>query len=104
MELWLLFRQKQVRKRQEREKIQIMVPFHSFPTRNIKFQKNRKKIQKIKKILIWIIFEQKQVGKGREREKLKIIVPFGSYPMRNEKFKNNSKKIQKIKKNHTNFI
>ena len=27
----------------------IIVPFHSYPTRNRKFQKNSKKIQKIKK-------------------------------------------------------
>ena len=33
----------------EREKIEIIVPFRSNPTRNRKFQKNSKKIQKIKK-------------------------------------------------------
>ena len=33
----------------EREKIKIIVPFRSYPTRNRKFQKNSKKIQKIKK-------------------------------------------------------
>ena len=37
------------RKGQEREKIKIIVPFYSYTTRNRKFQKNRKKIQKVKK-------------------------------------------------------
>ena len=34
----------------EREKIKIIVPFRPYPTRNRKFKKNSKKIQKIKKI------------------------------------------------------
>ena len=41
---------------QEREKTKIIVSFRSYPTRNRKFQKNRKKIQKIKKIPLWILF------------------------------------------------
>ena len=36
---------KRIRKRE----IKIIGPFRSYPTRNRKFQKNRKKIQKIKK-------------------------------------------------------
>ena len=40
----------------EREKIKIFVPFRSYPTRNRKFQKNSKKIQKIKKNIIMISF------------------------------------------------
>ena len=36
--------------------------------RNRKFQKNSKKIQKIKKIPLWCHFKPKQVGKGSERE------------------------------------
>ena len=32
----------------KREKIKIIVPFRSYPTRNIKFQKNSQKIQNIK--------------------------------------------------------
>ena len=35
------------------------VPFRSNPTRNRKFQKNSKKIQKIKKIPLWIHFKPK---------------------------------------------
>ena len=33
-------------KRPERQKTKIIVPFRSYPTRNRKFQKNNKKIQK----------------------------------------------------------
>ena len=40
------------------------VPFHSYPTRNRKFQTNSKKIRKIKKVPIWHPFKVKQVGKG----------------------------------------
>ena len=49
MPLWLLFKPKRVGKGREREKIKIIVPINSYPTRNIEFQKNSKKIQKIKK-------------------------------------------------------
>ena len=35
------------------------VPFRSNPTRNRKFQKNSKEIQKIKKIPLWIHFKPK---------------------------------------------
>ena len=47
--LWLHFRPKFVGKCREREKIKIIDPFLSYPTRNRKFQKNSKKIQKIEK-------------------------------------------------------
>ena len=74
------------------------------PTRNRKFIKNCKKIQKIRKIQLWLLFKQKLVEKGREREKKKIIVSFRSYPMRNRKFQKNSKKFQKIIKYYYGFI
>ena len=44
-----LFQAKIVWKGQEREKIKIIVSFRSYLTRNRKFQKNSKKIQKNKK-------------------------------------------------------
>ena len=47
--IMVLFKPKQVENLREREKIKIIVSFHSYPTRNRKFQKNSKKIQKIKK-------------------------------------------------------
>ena len=36
-------------KRMRKIEIKILVPFHSYPTRNTKFQKNSQKIQNIKK-------------------------------------------------------
>ena len=47
--LWHHLKPKQVGKVQERKKIKIFVPFHSYPAYNRKFQKNSKKIVKIKK-------------------------------------------------------
>ena len=44
------FEPKQGGKGRAREKIKIIVPFRSNPMRNRKFQKNNKKIQKIKNI------------------------------------------------------
>ena len=57
--LWHPFKPKQVGKGQEREKIKIMVPFHSYTTRNWKFQKNSKKIQKTKQCHYGFIWSQK---------------------------------------------
>ena len=56
-----------------------IVPFRSYPTRNRKFQKNSKKIQKKKKKPLWLHFKPKSVDRGREREKIKIIVSFRPY-------------------------
>ena len=68
----------------------------SYPTSKREFQKNSKKIHKIKKTPLWLLFKSKQVGKGREGEKIKRIVPMSSYKTRNRKLK--SKKIEKTKK------
>ena len=67
--------------------------FRSNLTRNGKFQKNRKKFKKIRKIPLWLHFKPKYVEKGRKIRKTKIIVPFRPYPMRNRKFQKNSKKL-----------
>ena len=69
--------------------------FRANLTRNGKFQKNRKKFKKIKRIPLWLHFQPKHVEKGRERRKTKIIVPFRSYPTRNR----NSKNIENNSKN-----
>ena len=61
------------------------VPFRSNSMRNIKFQKNSKKIQKIKKYHYGIISTQNRLVKA-QREKIKIIVSFRSDPMRKRKF------------------
>ena len=42
-----------------------------YPTRKTKFQKNSKKIKKIKKKILWLLFKPKYVGEDREREKIK---------------------------------
>ena len=47
--LWHHFKPKQFGKGKEREKIKIIVSFRPYLTHNLKFQKNCKKIQKIKK-------------------------------------------------------
>ena len=59
--------------------------------RNRKFQKNSKKIQKIRRIPFWLHLKQKLVENCPEREKIAIIVPFRSYPVRNRKFQTNWK-------------
>ena len=46
MPVWRHFKQEQVGKGQEKKKINIVVLFRSYPTRNKKFKKNSKKIQK----------------------------------------------------------
>ena len=46
MPVWRHLKQEQVGKGQERKKINIVVLFRSYPTRNKKFKKNSKKIQK----------------------------------------------------------
>ena len=80
------------------------VPLCSYPTRNRKFQKNSKKIQKIKKKPLWFHFNRKNIAKGREIEKIKIIVRFCSNLTRNRKYQKNTKTIQKIRKYHYGFI
>ena len=88
----------------KREKIIIIVPFRSHPTLNRKFQRNSKKIKKVKKYHYDFISSQKQVGKGGERDKIKIIVTFRSYPTRNLKFQKICNKIQKNKIYYYGFI
>ena len=63
----------------EREKIKIVVPFRPYPTRNRKFQKNSKKIQKIKIYYYGFILSQNRLGKD-EKVRIKIFVPFCSVP------------------------
>ena len=53
------------------EKIKIIVPIRSNSTRNIKFQKNSKKIQKIKKNTIMDSFQAKMGWKSLRKEENK---------------------------------
>ena len=65
--LWLHFKPKQVGKGLEREKIKIIVPFRSYPTRKRKFKINRKKL-KILENTITASFEAK-IGWKRSRKR-----------------------------------
>ena len=91
--LWLYFKPKQDGKCREREKIKIIVPFRTNPMRNIKFKKNSKKIQKIKKYHYGVISSQNWLEKA-QGEKIKILVSFRFALTLWIKFKKNSKKIQ----------
>ena len=53
----------------EREKIKIVVPFRSYPTYNRKFQKNRKKIEKIKKYHYGLISSENRSAKDEKVRK-----------------------------------
>ena len=66
----------------------------SYPPRNRKFQKNSKKIQKIKKYNNGFISSHYRYERERESEKIKIIVTFRSHQTGNRKFQKNSKKIK----------
>ena len=66
----------------------------SYPTRNWKFQKKSKKIQKIKKHHYRFFSSQYNLGNAKKEKKK--IVPISSYQTRNRKFQKNSKK----NKNH----
>ena len=85
-------------KGRERKKINLVVQFRSYPTRNRKFKKEAKKLLKLKYYHYGNISSQNRFGKGQEREKIKIIVSFRSYVTRYRKFRNTSQKIQKIRK------
>ena len=69
MQLWLLFKQKLVGRGREREKIQIIVSFRSYPMRNRKFQTNSKKIQKIVKYYYGFISSQNKGGDVQKERK-----------------------------------
>ena len=51
--------QKKVENSFEREKIKKIVLMSSYQTRNREFEKNSKKIEKIKKTPIWLLFKPK---------------------------------------------
>ena len=56
-------------KRPRMRKIKIIVPFHSYTTRNRKFQKNSKKIQKIKIYHYGFISSQNRVENAEKEKK-----------------------------------
>ena len=67
--LWLHFNPKQVGRGQENPKIKITVPFRSYPTLNRNFQKNSKKIQKIKKYHYGFISVQNRLEEAEKNRK-----------------------------------
>ena len=79
------------RKRGKKKKI---IPTSSYTTRNRKFQKKSKKIQKIRKHCYGFFSSQNTLGKA-EKERKKKIVPMSSYPTCNREFQKNSKKFKK---------
>ena len=58
---------KMVRKGGERDKIKIIVTFRSYPTRNLKFQKNSNKFKKLKYTIIARF--QDKIGWKRTRKR-----------------------------------
>ena len=60
----------------EREKIEITISFRPYPTRNRKFQKNSKKIGKIKKHLYGFISSQNRMEKAEKDRKQKLSLRF----------------------------
>ena len=50
--LWHIFNPKQVGKGRERVKIKITVPINSYSTRNTEFQKNSRKLKKLKNTIM----------------------------------------------------
>ena len=67
MPIWLLFKPKQVERGRGREKIKIIFPISSNKTHNREFQKNSKKIQKIKKHDYFFFSSQNRRGKTEKR-------------------------------------
>ena len=75
--------------------MKIIVPFHSNPMRNTKYQKNRKnKFNKLKNTIMASFPAKIGWTRLRKREN-KIIALLCSYPKRNRKFQKNSKKKSK---------
>ena len=69
MPVWLHLKPEQVGKGRERKKINVVVPFRSYATRNRKFQKKGKIFKKIKKYHYGYILSQyrlKEDEKGRK--------------------------------------
>ena len=56
-------------KRLKKIENKIISPFRSYPTRNVKIQKNRKKCEKIKKYHYGLISNQNRLEKAEKEEK-----------------------------------
>ena len=100
--MWLHFKRTLAGKGCEREEIKIILPFHSYPRNQRKFQKNNKKIKKYH--YEFISSQNRLEIDEKERNINYQSVPFRSYPMCNRKFQTNRKKIEKTKKYRCGFI
>ena len=78
-----------------------MVPFRPYPTRNKKFQKNSKKIQKIKKFLYGFISCQNRMEKAEKDRKKKLSLRF---VLTRTIIKNSKKIAKKLKKLKNSFM
>ena len=65
----VLFKQKLVGNGRERERIQIIVSFRSYPMRNKKIPNKQQKIQKIIKYYYGFISSQNNVGNAKKERK-----------------------------------
>ena len=81
----------------ERKKNKIIILIHSISTWNREFQKNRKKIQKIKKYQYGFFSSQNGMGEA-ENERKQILVRIHSNPTRNRECQKNRKKKSKNQK------
>ena len=88
--LWLHFKPKQVGKGREIEKIKMVVPFRSHPTRNRKFQKNSKKFKNSIMASFQAKISRKRLTK-RENKNYRFV-SFRSYPTGNRKFQKKQQK------------
>ena len=79
------------RKRLRKREIKITIPFHSYPRRERKFQKNGKKIQKSKNTIVPLF--QAKIGRKRLRKRESKNYP--SVPFLPEAWKKIPKKWQK---------
>ena len=82
---------KRLRKRENKT----IASFRPYPNRNRKFQKNNKKIQKIKKFLCGFISSQNRMEKAEKERKQKLSLRF----LLTRTVIENSKKIVKNSKN-----
>ena len=74
-----------------------MVSFRPYPTRNRKFQKNSKKIQKIKKFLYGFISSQNRMEKAEKEREQKLSFRFVLTRRVTENSKKIAKKFKKLK-------
>ena len=74
-----------------------MVSFRPYPTRNKKFQKNSKKIQKIKKFFYGFISSQNRMEKAKKERKQKLSLRFVLTRTVIENLKKIEKKFKKLK-------